>query len=395
MHTGFRLARIAGIDIAVDWSLLIVFLLLVLSLGAGVFPNWHPDWSFPYSVLVAVAAALLFFLSVLLHEMAHALVARAGGVPVDRITLFIFGGVAHLQREPRTWRLELLTAIVGPITSFLIAGLSVLALRFAARDVNVDQAVPEAIVAEFSTLATLCLWLGQINLILAVFNLIPGFPLDGGRVLRAVIWGVTGDLRRATRRAAQAGQAFSWALIGIGLAMMLGVPVPFFGYGLIGGLWIVMIGWFLNSAAVMSYRQMVLSESIEGVAVARVMQSDFSSVDADMPLGELVDDYLLPGSQRAFPVLSAGRFVGLVSLRDVRKAARADWPRTLVRDVMTPAAGVSGVAPETSAADAMVTLGRQGVNQLPVLKDGVVRGMVSRENILKLLSLYGDPALAN
>lgn len=395
MFTGFRLTRLAGIDIAVDWSLLIVFLLLVLSLGMGVFPAWHPDWSLEFSVLMALAAAVLFFASVLLHEMAHALVGRAGSMPVDRITLFIFGGVAHLRQAPRTWRLELLTAVVGPVTSFLISGLSVLAVRFAARNVAVDPAFPEAVVAELSPIATLFLWLGEINLMLALFNLIPGFPLDGGRVLRAIIWGITGDLRRATRRAAQAGQVFSWLLVVAGLAMMLGLPVPFFGTGIIGGLWVMMIGWFLNSAAVMSYRQLLLNESIEGVAVARVMQSDFASVDGEMPLSRLVDDFLLPGSQRAFPVLDGGRFAGLVSLRDVRKVAREDWPRTLVRDVMTPASGISGVAPETSAAEAMVTLGREGVNQLPVIKDGQVRGMVSRENILKLLSLYGDPALAH
>lgn len=394
MFNSFHLARIAGIGIAVDWSLLVVFLLLFVSLGVGLFPIWHPDWSIGFNLLMAMVAALLFFASVLAHELAHALVGRLRGVPVERITLFIFGGVAHLEREPPTWRADLMISLVGPLTSFLITGLSLVGVKFVARDLPMDPAYPELFLTSLGPGGTLLLWLGQINLIIAIFNLIPGFPLDGGRVLRALLWGATGDLRRATRRAAQAGQVFSWLLMAAGIAMLLNIRVPLLGAGLINGMWVLMIGWFLHTAALMSYQRLLLGESLEDVPVSRVMQSRFESVGGDTPISELVDQYLLPGGQRAYPVVEGDGFVGLVCLPDVRKIPREDWPRVRVRDIMTPAAGLSGVGPDTSAADAMLTLGRQGVNQLPVLEDGRVRGLVSRENILKLLSLYGDPALA-
>ena len=394
MFNSFNLARIAGIGIAVDWSLLVVFLLVLASLGVGLFPIWHPDWGLGFNLLMATVAALLFFASVLAHELAHALVGRARGVPVERITLFIFGGVAHLKREPPPWRADLLIALVGPLTSFLITALSLYGVKLAARNLPMDPAYPELFLASLGPGGTLLLWLGQINLIIAIFNLIPGFPLDGGRVLRAVLWGTLGDLRRATRRAAQAGQVFSWLLMAAGIAMLLNIRLPVLGAGLINGMWVLMIGWFLHTAALMSYQRLLLGDSLEEVPVSRVMQSRFESVEGNIPVSELVDKYLLPGSQRAYPVMEGGGFVGLVCLPDVRKVSRDDWPRARVRDVMTPAAGLSGVGPDTSAADAMLTLGRQGVNQLPVIQDGRVRGLISRENILQLLSLHGDPALA-
>jgi Zn-dependent protease len=395
MSSGFRLGRIAGIDIHIDWSLLIIFFLISFSLGAGLFPAWHPDWSPGLSWITALIAAFLFFASVMAHELSHALVGRSFGLPVDRITLFIFGGVAHLEREPQGWRVELWTALIGPITSLILAGIFLTLSGILAPAVALDPSIPELFLRELGPTSTLFLWLGQINLILAIFNLVPGFPLDGGRVLRAILWGISGDLRRATHRASQLGRIFSGLLIGVGLAMMLGFRVPFFGTGVIGGLWLMLIGWFLNNAAVMSYRQLLMRESLEDVPVSTVMRSDFSSIDADMPVSELVDRYLLPGDQRTFPVLDGADFIGLVSLRDIHKTPRETWRRAAVRSIMTPADAVKGIPPQENAADAMLLLGRQGVNQLPVVEDGKVRGMVSREDILKLLSIYGDPALAD
>lgn len=386
--------RVSGIRVAVDWTLVVVFLLLVLSLGAGVFPIWHPDWSSGLSFTMAVLGALLFVASVLAHEMAHALVGRARGVPVEHVTLHVFGGIAHLEREPSSWRTELLTAVVGPITSFLLAGIGIGFVSLATRDIPVDPDFPLAAMMALSPATTLFLWVGQVNLMLALFNLIPGFPLDGGRLLRALIWGASGNLRLATRVASQAGRFFGWVFIFAGLAMALGFRMPWLGVGVVSGFWVALLGAFLHRAATRGDRPLRLGASLSGVKVAQLMESDFASVGAETPVDELVQRYLLPTGQRAFPVLDGGRFAGLVSLPDVRKVPRDLWATTPVRAVMTPADGVSGVTPEASAVDAMVTLGRRGVNQLPVLKDGQVRGLVSRESILRVLSLYGDPCLA-
>lgn len=248
MVSAFRFARIAGIEVVVDGSVLAVSLLLLLNVGVIFLPAWHPDWSYALDAVTALGVAILFFVSVLAHEMAHAVAARLQGTQVDSIALYAFGGIAHLEHEPRGWRREVATALVGPATSFLIAGLAVFVVTFSTRGLPFDPAFPESILGELGPEATLFLWLGQINLALAMFNLIPGFPLDGGRVLRAVLWAAGGDLRRATLHAIVAGQAFSWLLIFAGLAMAVGLRVPLLGSGLIGGLWVIMAGWFLNSA---------------------------------------------------------------------------------------------------------------------------------------------------
>jgi Zn-dependent protease len=247
---GIRLGSLFGITVQVDWSLLIVFFLIASSLAGGVFPQWHPDWSGLQAWTTAIAAAALFFASVYAHEMSHALVGRVYGIPVHRITLFVFGGVAELEREPDDWRGELWMAIAGPIASILI-GIACLGIA----SLFTSTSVFALDAANLGTASTLLLWLGQVNLVLALFNLVPGFPLDGGRVLRAAVWGATGDLAKATRVAARAGQGFAGLLIGSGFAMMLGLSVPVLGEGYVSGLWTAFIGWFLYNAALQSYRR--------------------------------------------------------------------------------------------------------------------------------------------
>jgi Zn-dependent protease/predicted transcriptional regulator len=394
MLTEFRFARLAGIDISAHWSLLIVFLLICLSLAAGVLPAWHPGWNPALLWAVALATALLFVASVLSREMAHALAGRAAGVPVRRITLFMFGGVSHLDRTPSKWRVELLTAIAAPVTSLLIVLACMLVTNHAARDLVIATDFPQHALFMLGPTGTVFLWLGQINLTLLLFNLLPGFPLDAGRVLRAAIWGITGSLRRATRWASRAGQVVAWLLIISGLILMLGASAPLFGTGPLIGLWLMMVGAFLNTAATLGYRQASEGGPLDGIPVERVMHSEFASADPDMTIGELVDSYVLPGVQHAFPVVDDGKFAGLVALHDLSKVPREAWAQVPVRDVMTPATGVVGVKPESNAADAMVTLGREHVNQLPVIENGKLRGLVSREDILQQLSLHDDPALA-
>src|SRR5262245_14789842 len=244
-NRGFRVARIAGVEVRLDWSLLIVFWLIVVSLGGGRFPLHHPEWSPGLSWAMAVIAAVLYLLSILAHELSHALVGRANGVPVGGITLFIFGGVAHMRGEPGSPRAELLMTLVGPVTSLVIGALATWWGAHLAAPAIVDPADPLRAFQDVGPFATVLLWLGPINVMLGLFNLIPAFPLDGGRVLRAVLWAATRDLTRATRWAAAVGQAFALLLILAGVIMVLGVRVPWLGRGLVPGLWIAFIGWFL------------------------------------------------------------------------------------------------------------------------------------------------------
>jgi len=390
MRSGFRLGRIAGIDVFLDWSLLIIFLLIASSLGLGLFPAWHPDWGPALIWITAIAAAVLFLASIFIHELSHALVGRAQGIEINRITLFVFGGMAHLEREPHTWRAELWMAIVGPLTSLGLGVLFIILGNMAAGPVEIDPNRPQQTLTALGPVATLLLWLGPVNIILGLFNLVPGFPLDGGRVLRAILWGITGNLRRATRWASLMGQAFAWYLMISGFLMILGQRVPIFGLGFANGIWLALIGWFLNNAALLSYRQLVVRESLEDVPVSRLMRSSFVVVDPDMPLSTLVDEYLMHSDQRAFPVLKDDRFVGLACLHDIRKVDREAWPRTMVSDIMTPISDLIQVSPKQDAADALAILSDRNVNQLPVVENGTLRGLIRREDILKWLSLYGD-----
>jgi Zn-dependent protease/CBS domain-containing protein len=393
MGKGIRLGQIAGIQIHMDWSLLVIFFLIAFSLGAGLFPAWHPDWTPGVSWLTALAAAVLFFASVLVHELSHALVGRSYGIEIRRITLFIFGGMAHVEREPGAWRAELWMAIVGPITSLALGFLFVMLGKALIGDVDIDPDHPRQAFSHFGPVATLLFWLGPVNILLGVFNLVPGFPLDGGRVLRAVLWGMTGDLRRATRLASSVGQGFAWLLIATGFAMILGVRVPIFGTGLIGGIWLAFIGWFLNNAALMSYQQLLVREALEHVPVSRLMRRNFDTVHPGLAVGTLVEEHIMGTEQRAFPVLDRDRLVGMVCLQDVRKVPRDQWPATRVEDIMTPAGQVAAVEPQDDAAEAMVVLSRRAVNQLPVVDQDKLVGLLRREDILRWLSLYGDASL--
>lgn len=392
MPKGFRLARIAGIEVFLDWSLAIIFLLVTFSLANVAFPAWHPEWGAGTSWLTAAAAAILFLGSVLTHEFSHALVGRRFGIEVPSITLFVFGGMAQMRDEPHAWRPELWMALAGPATSFVLGVVFIgLGMLVAGPMPATDD--PESFIASLSPLATLLFWLGPINIVLAIFNLVPGFPLDGGRVLRAVLWGVTGDRLRATRWASSGGRAFAWLLIGTGFAMVLGVNVPFFGTGLGGGLWLMLIGWFLHNAAVMSYRQLLIRESLLDVPVGRLMRKGTASVSPRLPVREFVEDHLLRGDQRAFTVEEDDRLLGLVCLRDVHRLPRDEWGSRTVADIMTPADRLEVVSSDADGVTALNALGSRNVNQVPVVDHGRVVGIVTREDVLRWLSVYGDPQL--
>lgn len=385
---GFRVGQIGGIEIRIDLSLAIVFALITLSLGKGLFPDWHPDWGGFVTWSTALAAAFAFFASILVHELSHALVGRTQGIPINAITLFVFGGVAQLEREPHTWRAELLMAIAGPITSLVIGVLSLMAATAFAGPVDLEDG--ERALSALNPVATLLIWLGPVNIVLAVFNLVPGFPLDGGRVLRAILWGITDDLLRATRWASMMGQGFAWFLIMLGIGMMLGLRVPVLGGGVITGMWLALIGWFLNNAALTSYRQLMVRETLEDVPVSRLLRRHWIEVPPEMRLDALVDEHLMQSDDRAFPVVLGGELVGLVCLEDIRRVPRKAWPTTSVGDVMTPRDRLATIDICIDAADALQSLSQSGVNQLPVMEEGTLAGLVTREDILKWLTFHRE-----
>ncbi len=385
---GLHLGSVAGIDITADASLLIIFLLIVFSLATGVFPAWHPGWSTELCWLTAVGSAVLFFISVLTHELSHALVGRFCGVQIRRITLFMFGGIAHMEGEPPSWRAELGMAVVGPITS-LVLGILFLGLAgLFTGSLHFDPGNPRKVLSEVGPVASLLLWLGPVNIVLGLFNLVPGFPLDGGRVLRALMWGLTGDLQLATRWASIAGQAFAWLLMSTGVLLILGLRLPLLGAGLLNGVWLAFIGWYLNNAALLSYQQLLIRDILEHVPVRKLMRTRFLQVDPQMRISTLVNEYVMASGQRAFPVEAEGRLVGMVSLRDLQKAERTAWDTSTVGTIMTPAAKLAVVSPEEDALQALEMISRLDLNQLPVVRDSEFLGLLVREDILKWLSLH-------
>lgn len=386
---GFTLGKVRGIEIRIDWSLALVFFLITFNLGAGLFPLQHPDWSPLMSWALALLAAVLFFGSVLAHELSHALVAKRLGIPVHGITLFIFGGLARIAGEPPNARAEFLMAIVGPLTSLVIG---VAATTIGIWLAGVEGAAPltsfEAL-AQLGPVSSLLLWLGPINVLLGLFNLVPGFPLDGGRVLRALLWHASGDVVKATRWASAAGRIVALALVFTGMLMIFGHEVPIFGRGLFQGLWFILIGWFLYNAALVSHQHVVVREQLRGVPVARLMREPPVTVSPDWTLEELANHFLLTaGDQRCLPVARDGRLLGTVCVSDLRKVPRDEWPLRTVQHIMTPADGAAVATPNEQLDSALAKLGATDLDQLPVVEEGGrLRGILRRADVLRWLEL--------
>lgn len=359
--------RISGIELKAHWSVLVIFGLIAAHLGFGVFPQWHPEWSVPMTATVALGAAIIFFASLLLHELAHAFAARGYGLEVGDITLFLFGGVSDIESEPESALSEAVIAGVGPLAS-LVIGISMIAVA-AGSIGNPEQLQtdPEAFLSSLGPLMTILLWVGPINLLLAVFNLIPAFPLDGGRIVRAAMWGISGNLKTATRWAATLSRAMSWGFIGVGIAMAFGVHVPLFGSGLVGGLWLALIGWFIGQSAKASLMMNRMSDALEGVTTGEVATEDVATVTSDTPLQQVAQNYLRGSAGETVLVRDGDRFTGIVGLGDIKQVPRDQWTSTTVGQVMTRADSVETVSADTPAFDAFKRLGRARTSQLPVV----------------------------
>ncbi len=361
-----RVARILGIDIRIHFSWFLIFFIVVLSL-ADSFGSENVTWSDTKSFVIAVIAAVLFFLSVLGHELAHALVARRFAMNVSSITLFVLGGVANLAKEPPTARSEFLMAAAGPATSIVI-GLIGLGLGIFAPSLFQSDAL--------QPIQPVALYIGQINLYLAAFNLLPGFPLDGGRVFRSIVWGVTKDRMTATRIAARGGQVVAALLV------LAGIVLAFRLDATINGLWLAFIAYFLWNAATATLQQERITSALGGAKVGPLMATDFKSTPPGVMVGQVIRDLVLPMNLRAIPVVSGERLIGLVAIGDLRKVDQARWAETPVEQVMTPAAELSTVSPDDPLGTALEKFSATELPLLPVIKDGRLVGVLYRESVI-------------
>jgi Zn-dependent protease/CBS domain-containing protein len=368
MRGSITLAKILGIPIRLHSSWFLVAALVTWSLAGGYFPQEYPGWTAATYWLVGAATAVLFFASVLLHELGHSVLALREKVPVRSITLFIFGGVAQIGREPPTAGAEFRIAVAGPLTSLALAGLAG----------SLRSAIPADAV-----LAAPIAYIARINLMLALFNLIPGFPLDGGRLLRALLWGLGGSFRTATRWASWAGRgvAFLFILIGVG-QMFLG--------GFLNGLWTAFIGWFLNNAAESSYQQVVLRDTLAGVKVGNVMTEQCLTVPGSLRLDHLVDDLVLGQGHRCFFVAENGELEGLITLHNIRTVPQDRRNAFTVSQVMTPTDALFKAQPDEDVLTLLQRMDEGDVNQVPVMDDGRLLGVITREHLLRYIRLRSE-----
>jgi len=373
MQAQIKLFRVFGIQIGLHYSWLLIAVLVVLSL-AGRFAATNPQWGPTMIWALAILTALLFFAAIVVHELSHATIAKLRGLPVKSITLFALGGVAQIEKDATDAKTEFWMGIVGPITSAII-GAACLAGAFAfGWDPSGRHQSPAA---------SMLGWLGVINVALAVFNMVPGFPLDGGRVLRAIIWWITGNASKATRIAARVGQGIAFLFIIVGL-------FRFFNGAGFGGLWLAFIGWFLLDAARSSYVQQEMVQLLRGLRVGDVMTKECPTVKGDLNLQTFVDDYLLRSGQRCFLVDEDGHNAGLVTAHQVKDVDREKWPHMTVGEAMLPLSKLHAVKPGTSVSDALETMSREDVNQLPVISNNHLAGIVSRGDILRLLQTRAE-----
>ncbi|MDO8909254.1 MAG: site-2 protease family protein [Pseudohongiella sp.] len=384
-----RLFQLFDIEIRLDLSVFVIFALIVFSLGNSVLPQWHPEWSVSVLWTTATISGVVFFASLLAHELSHAVVSGHYGIPVPRITLFLFGGMAECDREPDRPKVEFLVAIAGPLMSFAIAMICINLAFWLVGDAEVMESLNAGrleAMAAFGPVATSLLWLGMINMVIAIFNMVPGFPMDGGRVFRAAIWAATGDLLKATRWASNLGRYFGWTLMFLGILSLMRGEGP-------GGLWWIMIGWFISSLAAASYRQQVIDSELTGRKVSDLMRTHFESVDAGIALSDFVDQYLLRSTQELWPVLENNKLAGVASLTQVTGLSPEQRSGKTVRNITVPVTPMNSLGPDQSAREALRQLSRGGDDALPVITSGEVVGLLKYSDVVKWMSLSGHTRL--
>jgi Zn-dependent protease/CBS domain-containing protein len=366
MKGSFKIGKIKGILIEVNASWFVIFALVTYTLASGYFPVYYPDFDPTTRWVSSSAIALLFFVSVLLHELSHSLVSLKLGMPVKSITLFIFGGIAQIEQEPDEPMKELKMAIAGPGMSIFLFGLflllSIIFKNFGA---------PEAAVVSLGYLST-------INLSLAIFNLVPAFPLDGGRVLRAIIWRFTGNLQKSTKITSAMGSIFGYFLIAFGVLLLLNNYI-------INGIWLVFIGWFINQMSKDSYQSMLLSDIFDKINIREFMTGKVVTVDRSMSVQELVDNYFYKYKFAIFPVSQDGRIIGIVSAASVKQLETGARSQATVGSITTPLSDKLIISPDDIVSTAMTRLRSNGIGRVLVMDQNNLLGIVSNTDILNYL----------
>lgn len=371
----FRIARILGFDVNVHWSWALIFVLLTYTYGTDLLQDLYPGWTESRRLIVGAAVAIVFFASILLHEMSHSIVARRYGIPVSSITLFIFGGVSNMTKEPENSKQEFWIAIVGPLTSLVLGG--VFAIAYLAVD-PVESGIAEV-----------GLHLAAINVVLAIFNLVPGFPLDGGRVLRSIFWARQRNILDATRLASKVGQYVAYGMMGLGAVAAVATGSLFLG------IWLFIIGNFLRSSSAASYEELFVETVLRGVPASAVANEQYVPVSPQLTLSELVEDHVLAGPARVYPVMAGQELLGLVTLSDLRATPRDQWPATTVFRAMTPFSKLRTVTVNDDLPIVLRELAAGDVNQIPLVDGHLLLGLIHRSDVIRYIqtrqALGGSP----
>ena len=366
-----KLFKLFGFEVSIHLSWLIIAFLVTWSLATGLFPHYHKDLSTSTYWIMGVLGAIGLFASIVFHELWHSLVARKFGLPMRGITLFVFGGVAEMEEEPPSAKAEFFMAIAGPITS-IVVGLALYGIYI----LGDRTGWPTPLNGVFN-------YLGFINLILAVFNLVPAFPLDGGRVLRSALWKWKDNIRWATRIASQIGSGFGIVLIFMGI-------LSFLRGAFIGGIWWALIGLFLRNASQMSYRRLLMRRALEGETIRRFMKSDPLTVPPSVSVDELVQDYIYQHHFKMFPVVEDGKLTGCVTTREIKEVPREEWSNRTVEEIAKPCSQDNTISPDADAMDALSTMNRTQNSRLMVAEDSQLVGVLSLKDMLRFLSLKLD-----
>jgi Zn-dependent protease len=370
LRGGIPIGKAFGISLRLHYSWFFIFALVTWALAASYFPSTQPTWSLAMKIGAGLLTSLLFFGSVLAHELMHSLVARREGIQIQAITLFFLGGVSQMASEPEKPNDEFRMAIAGPLSSLALGGVF-FGLYFILRDTPGTS-------AQF--VSAISYWLGFINILLGVFNLIPGFPLDGGRVLRSLIWWRSRNMQSATKIASNIGR-------GVGFVFILGGIWLIFSGNWFNGIWFALIGWFLESAAVGSYRQLLLLDMLKGHIASEVMSRDCTLVSPDITVEQLVNENILTTGRRCFPVASGSQVKGLVTLHNIKTVPRDQWSTKLVGEAMTPLDSLKSVRPDDDLSSVLRILLENDINQVPVVQNSSVVGVIGRDNILSFVDV--------
>jgi len=366
-----KLLKIFGIEVRLDYSWFIIFALIAYNFGFDYFPRILPNLKPGYIAIITIITTVLFFFSLLFHEMSHSIVAIKNGIPVKRISLFIFGGMAEIEKEPDSPAKEFIIAIAGPLASFFLAFIFGIIWSFT-RGIG---AVAEPVK-----------YLALVNVVLGIFNLLPGYPLDGGRVLRSIVWKVSGNLKRSTYIASTAGRVIGFMIITAGIFF-------FFTGNFLNGVWFVFIGWFLQSSAQTGYRQLVFETSIKGIKVRDIINENIVSVTKDIMLEDLVNNYFMRYRYGRFPVIENNktqRFIGVISLHDIKSIPKEEWNSTEVEDIVKPVSDCEKVDMDMEVFDIIKKMSINNLGHLVVMSGDKIRGMITKSDVMKFIKLRSE-----